>query len=302
MVSGRQRNRLPGSRLPDSIQIELIEYFVGGWAARSAAALTGVNRHTAALCFHKLRELIAGRIDAAAPEPPAGGAGVEMDESRFGGVRKGKRGRGARGEGGAYAGGPCYIGNDIARRGDLWVAWVIEMVGDVAWTREVSVLRRATFAEQDAALDALVQRYRPVRVAMDQTGMGEKPLEDAKRRYGEMTVEGVLFSASVKLDMATILKERFEDRKIRIPAGDRELRADLHSVQKTAGVTGAPRLVADGGGDGHADRFWALALACAAAAEGRPAYGYRPAGRRHNTHTRDPWALFGRARFGRGTW
>ncbi len=120
MVSGRQRNRLPGSRLPDSIQIELIEYFVGGWAARSAAALTGVNRRTAALCFHKLRELIAGRIDAAAPEPPAGGAGVEvdesrfwchvtptltfggagveMDESRFGGVRKGKRGRGARGE------------------------------------------------------------------------------------------------------------------------------------------------------------------------------------------------------------
>ncbi len=120
MVSGLRRNRLPGSRLPDSIQIELIEYFVGGWAARSAAALTGVNRHTAALCFHKLRELIAGRIDAAASEPLAGGigvevdesrfwchvtptltfggAGVEMDESRFGGVRKGKRGRGARGE------------------------------------------------------------------------------------------------------------------------------------------------------------------------------------------------------------
>ncbi len=93
MVSGLRR-----SRLPDSIQIELIEYFVGGWAARSAAALTGVNRYTAALCLHKLRELIAGRIDAAAPEPPAGGAGVEVDESRFGGVRKGKRGRGARGE------------------------------------------------------------------------------------------------------------------------------------------------------------------------------------------------------------
>ena len=91
MVSGRRR-----SRLPRSIQIELIKYFVGGSTARSAAALTGVNRHTATLYFHKLRELIAEQIDAEAPELLAGE--IEVDESYFGGVRKGKRGRGARGK------------------------------------------------------------------------------------------------------------------------------------------------------------------------------------------------------------
>lgn len=91
MVSGRRR-----SRLSRSIQIELIKYFVGGSTARSAAALTGVNRHTATLYFHKLRELIAEQIDAEAPELLAGE--IEVDESYFGSVRKGKRGRGARGK------------------------------------------------------------------------------------------------------------------------------------------------------------------------------------------------------------
>ena len=103
-------------------------------------------------------------------------------------------GRTVRGDPSAYAGGPAYIGNDIGRRNDLWVAWVIEIVGDVAWTREIVELRNASFSDQDDELDRLVDRYRPVRIAMDQTGMGEKPVEDAMLRYGEHRVEGVLLT------------------------------------------------------------------------------------------------------------
>jgi transposase len=55
--------------------------------------LTGVSRHTATLFFRKLRELIAQRLDEEAPELLDGE--VEIDESYFGGRRKGKRGRGA---------------------------------------------------------------------------------------------------------------------------------------------------------------------------------------------------------------
>lgn len=149
------------------------------------------------------------------------------------------------GDPGAYGGGPAFIGNDIARRNDLWVAWVIELVGDVAWTREIATLKGATFAAQDSALDSLVARYQPVRVAMDRTGMGEKPVEDAKRRYGSGRVEGVAFSAARKLDLATAMRARFENRTLRIPAGDARLRADLHAVRKCVGATGAPRLLAE---------------------------------------------------------
>ncbi|WP_444452028.1 terminase large subunit domain-containing protein [Rhodobacter capsulatus] len=175
-----------------------------------------------------------------------------------------------------YMGGPCFVGVDIAARNDLFVIWVLELVGDVLVTREVIARRRISFFEQDALLDDVMARYRVVRVRMDQTGMGEKPVEDAKRRHGQLRVEGILFSSAAKLDMATALKESMQDRKTRLPAGDPVLRADLHSVKSQVGISGTRRLVADGESDGHADRFWAAALACSAAQGGTPTYSYRP--------------------------
>ncbi|MEM6783631.1 MAG: IS1595 family transposase, partial [Bacteroidota bacterium] len=82
------------SRLPRTTQLRLLEHFVAGTTARTAAQLVGVNRNTSILYYHKLRELIAERI---ADESPFGGE-VEIDESYFGGRRKGPRGRGAAGK------------------------------------------------------------------------------------------------------------------------------------------------------------------------------------------------------------
>ena len=72
----------------------MLELFVGGVTARTAAGLVGVNRHTARLFYHKLRLRIAEQLQK---ESALGGA-VEVDESYFGGTRKGKRGRGAAGK------------------------------------------------------------------------------------------------------------------------------------------------------------------------------------------------------------
>ena len=91
MLRARRR-----SRLPKSIQLELLTYFCAGITARSAAELSGVNRNTAILFFHKLREVIFEEL--AASEPGLMGGEIEVDESYFGGRRKGKRGRGAAGK------------------------------------------------------------------------------------------------------------------------------------------------------------------------------------------------------------
>lgn len=164
-----------------------------------------------------------------------------------------------------YAGGPCYVGNDIARRKDLWVAWVLEKVGDVLWTREIRELRRKSFRAQDRELDELFNKYNVFRCCMDQTGMGEKPVEDAVRRYGAHRTEGVLFTNANKLTLATTGKTAFEDRTLRIPEGNAALRADLHKIKKTVSATGAPRFVAESDAHGHADRAWSLFLAVNAA-------------------------------------
>lgn len=174
-----------------------------------------------------------------------------------------------------YAGGPCFVGVDIAARNDLFVIWVDELIGDVLWTREVIAKRRISFAEQDALLDDVFDRYCVARCCMDQTGMGEKPVEDAKRRHGSL-VEGVLFTGPNKLLMATAGKQAFEDRKVRNPAGDMELRNDFHKLKKETGPTGSPRFVADSDSTGHADRTWARFLAINAAAGGAYEISYLP--------------------------
>ncbi len=70
-------------------------------------------------------------------------------------------------------------------------------------------------------------------------------------------MQGVLFNVVTKLNMATLGKNAFEDKQIRIPQGDSDLRADLHKLKKITGSTGQPRFVAESDSAGHADRTWA---------------------------------------------
>ena len=77
-------------------QHKLLEYFVLEVTARSAANLLGIQPNTAALFYHKIRQVIAARLEVQAEEVFDGE--IELDESYFGGTRKGKRGRGAAGK------------------------------------------------------------------------------------------------------------------------------------------------------------------------------------------------------------
>jgi transposase len=82
------------SRLSKKQQRQMVAHFVAGATARTAGQLVGVNKTTAAYYFHRLRELIHQAIADATPFAGE----IEVDESYFGGHRKGKRGRGAAGK------------------------------------------------------------------------------------------------------------------------------------------------------------------------------------------------------------
>lgn len=82
------------SRLSQYKQNKLIELFIANVTARIAAQLVGVNKNTAAYYFHRLRLLIYQN----SPHLEMLDGEVEVDESYFGGQRKGKRGRGASGK------------------------------------------------------------------------------------------------------------------------------------------------------------------------------------------------------------
>ena len=77
------------SRLSQQKQVRLIEHFVAGTTARCAADLIGVNRNKAAYYFKRLREIITYELEQVSQEVFEGE--IEVDESYFGGARKGNR-------------------------------------------------------------------------------------------------------------------------------------------------------------------------------------------------------------------
>jgi transposase len=82
-------------KLSNKKQLRLLEHFVAGTPTRTAAEIVDVHRNSAIRFFHKLRVKIALKQQNRS-EQLCGK--VELDESYFGGHRKGKRGRGAAGK------------------------------------------------------------------------------------------------------------------------------------------------------------------------------------------------------------
>jgi phage FluMu gp28-like protein len=98
--------------------------------------------------------------------------------------------------------------------------------------------------------------------------------EEAQLKFGQYKVEQVQFTPAVKMEMGMPLLAAFQDRNVRIPAVP-AIREDLHKTRKTTTAAGNVRLEADSDDAGHADRFWALALALHAGAtmDSGPVFG-----------------------------
>jgi len=159
--------------------------------------------------------------------------------------------------------GDVYLGVDIGRRHDLTVIALLERLGSVLYLRRLEILKKVPFSEQFAIIDHLCRFAR--KVAIDETGLGMQLAEELQKRWGEVKVQRVYFTAKIKEELAERLKAKFVDKLIRI-SPDPELREDLHSVQRL--VTDAGNIRYEGRTEeGHADRFWALALAVHAASQ-----------------------------------
>ncbi len=159
--------------------------------------------------------------------------------------------------------GRLFCGVDIGRKKDLTVLWVVEQLGDVFYTRHVEALEKMRKSAQEAILwpwFALCDR-----ICIDATGLGIGWSDDAQDRFGASRVEAVTFTGPVKEALAYPVRGAMEDRVLRIP-DDPVIRADLRKVQKVVTAAGNIRFVAESTPDGHADRFWALALALHASA------------------------------------
>jgi len=167
--------------------------------------------------------------------------------------------------------GELFAGMDIGRRRDLSVLWLDQKIQGVLRPAAVIELARKPFFVQEQVLHTILARPELRRACIDETGIGAQLAETAQNLYGTHKVEGIPFTAESKETLATGLKHNFEDKGSAIPASS-TIRNSLHSVKKYATTTKHFRFDAERTeATGHADHFWAKALAVHAASANRPA-------------------------------
>lgn len=174
-----------------------------------------------------------------------------------------------------------YGGLDIGRIKDLTVLWIVERVGDVFHTRKIITLVKMAKPDQETILWpwlAVLQR-----ACLDYTGLGIGWGDDAQRQFGQYRMELVTFTGAVKEALAYPVRGAMEDRRLRIPS-DPHIRADLRAVTKVVTPANNIRFTAERSENGHADRFWALALALHAAGTGPGIIEHTPIAPKDDRH------------------
>ena len=161
---------------------------------------------------------------------------------------------------------PLYIGMDVGRSKDLSVIVTSVLCGDVLVAVDITELKRMPFNDQLDVLLGKARDPRVRRVCIDSTGIGAMLAEEATRKGGGK-FEGVNFNVQTKGEMYGLMRRKFEERSIRIPVS-RELREDLHAVQRVVSTGGNVTYSAPRNADGHSDRAAALALCIRAASFG----------------------------------
>ncbi len=152
-----------------------------------------------------------------------------------------------------------FMGYDIGRVKDSSaLAGVVINKNNIYELAILDILRKSKFDTQKEHLKTMLKRYPLAQLRIDKTGIGANLSENIKDLF-KSRVTPVHFTASIKEFMSLNLKKMFEDKLIKIP-NDPLLIADIHSIKRKAGSRGF-LYDSERNSHGHADRYWALALA-----------------------------------------
>lgn len=162
-------------------------------------------------------------------------------------------------------GSPLYMGLDIGRTKDATVFYIIGIVNGKKRSVLRHEMRNAEFDSQVGVFDRLMENLPIYRSCIDDGGIGRNLAENAKKKYGER-VELYHFDLQSKEILAMEVKTGLERREFELE-NDRDFHAQIHSIKRTPSSGGSFRYDAERNENGHADSFWAWALANHAAGE-----------------------------------
>jgi phage FluMu gp28-like protein len=155
-----------------------------------------------------------------------------------------------------------YLGYDIARKRD---AAVIFIIGILPNGKKVSVANiemvNQPFEYQRDQIRRLMRSGLPIaRGCIDATGVGADTTETLQREFTTAVLEGIIFNIQSKDALARGIKEGLEKREF-ILQNDNKFHRQIHSIKRMPIAGNAFRYDSERDEMGHADSFWAWALA-----------------------------------------
>ena len=167
-------------------------------------------------------------------------------------------------------GSPLFLGYDVAKNRDAAAIYVMGIKDGKKRSAMRYEKTSVSFEEQKTIVRKLMSSLPIYRACIDCTGMGAPIYEELHKEYGER-IEGITFTLQSKETLAMGVKFGLEKNEFELE-NDREFHAQIHSIKRTPSSGGSFRYDAERNEKGHADSFWAWALAnhAAAAQSGTP--------------------------------
>ncbi|MGE0322274.1 MAG: terminase family protein [Polyangiaceae bacterium] len=155
--------------------------------------------------------------------------------------------------------GRIVAGFDVGRTRDRSELAVFDQVGDVYRCVMLRTFDGVPFAEQEAELRRLLSALPVARLSIDRSGIGMNLAENLARDFPQVAAEA--FTNESKERWATDFKILLQRQDVHLPRR-RELVGQIHAIKRRVLPSGKVSFDAERTSKGHADKFWAVALAC----------------------------------------
>ncbi len=155
--------------------------------------------------------------------------------------------------------GRLVAGFDVGRTRDRSELAVFEEIEGRFTCRMLKSFEGTPFAEQEAELRRLLGTLPVARLSIDRSGIGMNLAENLARDFPQVVGEN--FTNDTKERWATDFKILLQRRDVTMPRA-RDLVAQIHAIKRRVLPSGKVSFDAERNARGHADKFWAVALAC----------------------------------------
>ena len=159
-----------------------------------------------------------------------------------------------------YHGNSLYLGFDVGRTHDATAIYIMGLMPDNKKRGFARIeLKNIPFDEQKETILKAYANLPIFKGCMDATGIGRPIYEELHNKLGDK-MQGVVFTPETKEVMAIDVKRGLEQREFLLE-NDKEFHVQIHSIKRTNNGGKYFKYDADRNEKGHADSFWAWALA-----------------------------------------